>query len=186
MNDPERESNPYHLHLSREENPARERVAGGRELIGEKVTVYRNLHLDTFSVRLGTKVVLHSDYVKLRNAKFVVQAGGRDTVRRTGAKLVHAYIGGILEDFAEEGEAPAAPTLPHPVGYNPYKDDTFVARDTGEAAFTASEVELLGTRAYAKGLNGRVENPARSGVSGLGLLTGAVLGAFVMHRVAKR
>jgi hypothetical protein len=181
-----RESNPYDLHLSREENPARERVSGGRELIGEKVTVYRNLHLDTFSVRLGTKVVLHSDYVKLRNAKFVVQAGGRDTVRRTGAKLVHAYIGGILEDFAEEGEAPAAPSLPHPVGYNPYKDDTFVARDSGDAAFTASEVELLGTRAYAKGLNGRVENPAHSGMSSFGLLTGAVLGAFVMHRLAKR
>jgi hypothetical protein len=181
-----RESNPYDLHLSREDNPARERVSGGRELIGEKVTVYRNLHLDTFSVRLGTKVVLHSDYVKLRNAKFVVQAGGRDTVRRTGAKLVHAYIGGILEDFAEEGEAPAAPSLPHPVGYNPYKDDTFVARDSGDAAFTASEVELLGTRAYAKGLNGRVENPAHSGLSSIGLLTGAVLGAFVMHRLAKQ
>ena len=173
------------LHLSREENPARERVIGGRELIGEKVTVYRNLHLDTFSVRLGTKVVLHSDWVKLRDAKFVVQAGGRDTVRRTGSKLVHAYIGGILEDFAEEGEAPSAPSLPHPIGYNPYKDDTFVARDSGEAAYTAAEVELLGTRAYASGLNGRKSNPSEGGMSWLSMLVGVALGAGA-YRLAKR
>lgn len=175
----------HDLHLSREENPARERVEGSPDLIGQKVTVYRNLHLDTFSVRLGTKVVLHSDWVKLRNAKFVVQPGGRDTVRRTKAKLVHAYISGILEDYADEGEAPAAPSLPHPVGYNPYKDDTFMARDTDEPAFTAAEVELLGTRAYASGLNGGRESNPRAGYGGYLLAAAIAAGAYALFKKSR-
>ena len=37
------------------------------ELIGKRVMVYYNLHKKTFSVQYQGKVVVHADYVKLKN-----------------------------------------------------------------------------------------------------------------------
>lgn len=147
----------YHPHdefqIAREPNPALERVQGGDELIGERVKVYRNLHLATFSVMVDSKVVMHADYIRLRDCEFVIQKGGQERTRAKMRKRVHAYVSGTLVSFRDSEEAAPKARFPHTIVYNPFVNDTFVDKDTGREVSTAAEVELLGTRAYAKGLN---------------------------------
>lgn len=147
----------YHPHdefqIAREPNPALERVQGGEELIGERVKVYRNLHLATFSVMVDSKVVMHADYIRLRDCEFVIQKGGQERTRAKMRKRVHAYVSGTLVSFRDSEEAAPKARFPHTIVYNPFVNDTFVDKDTGREVSTAAEVELLGTRAYAKGLN---------------------------------
>jgi hypothetical protein len=160
----------YHPHdefqIAREPNPALERVQGGEELIGERVKVYRNLHLATFSVMVDGKVVMHADYIRLRDCEFVIQKGGQERTRAKMRKRVHAYVSGTLVSFLDSEEAAPKARLPHTIVYNPFVNDTFVDKESGREVSTAAEVELLGTRAYAKGLNpakvrkGNGDNPA--------------------------
>lgn len=85
---------------------------------------------------------MHSENVLVKNAKFVVQPGGRDRVRATGRKTVHAGIKGeVVTDPFE------AATLLGKIGkdnsayYNPYKTDHFVGAN-GEKVDTAGVVLL--------------------------------------------
>ena len=48
---------------------------------GKRVMVYYNLHKHTFSVTYQSKVVLHADYVKLKDVEFRVRTGGKEKVR---------------------------------------------------------------------------------------------------------
>ncbi len=75
------------------------------ELIGQKVRVFYNLHLNTFSVQTkdktsGTWVVRHyADYVKLGNVEFIISKSGQKRVRKECAKNVHAFVHGELLDL---------------------------------------------------------------------------------------
>ena len=106
--------------------------------------VYYNLHKHTFSVTYKSKVVLHADYVKLKDVEFRVRKGGREKVNMEKKKNVHAFVIGTLVDFCQypcenlpinsDGEV---------VTYNPYRHDSFVIKATDEPVFNAKEVDLI-------------------------------------------
>ena len=92
---------------------------------GKRLYIYKNLHLNLFSIRQGGKVIDHRDELILENARFLVGQKGRERVVREKRKNVHAGVSGF---WAEEHEANPimASYTPHKVSYNPYKNETFV------------------------------------------------------------
>ena len=116
-------------------------------LIGEKVMVYYNLHKHTFSIQKNGLVVLHVDYVKLKNVEFRVRVGGKEKVRKEKSKNVHAFVIGTLEDFCEY---PCENIPQEPDGevvtYNPYLFDSFVFKKTKEPVFFAKTVEMVNSK----------------------------------------
>jgi len=112
--------------------------------IGKKVMVYYNLHKHTFSVTYKGVVILHADYVKLKNVEFRVREGGKEKVRREKSKNVHAFVIGELLDYCEF-PCEDIPTEPSNkvVTYNPYKYNSFVYKDTEEPVYTAKEVDMI-------------------------------------------
>ena len=64
--------------------------------IHKPVEVYRNLHKKCWSVRQGGKVKVHTSYICLQAADFVVQPAGREKVLREKKKNVHAFVRGYL------------------------------------------------------------------------------------------
>jgi len=115
-----------------------QRKSLANNLIGEKVMVYYNLHKHTFSIQKNGLVVLHVDYVKLKNVEFRVRVGGKEKVRKEKSKNVHAFVIGTLEDFCEY---PCENIPQEPDGevvtYNPYFFDSFVFKKTKEPVFFA-------------------------------------------------
>lgn len=114
------------------------------DIVGKRVMVYYNLHKKTFSVTYESRVVLHADYIKLSNVEFRVRKGGKDKVRGEKRKNVHAFVIGTLEDYCEY---PCDKILIEPndnvVTYNPYENDTFVYKQTGQPIFNASRVAMI-------------------------------------------
>jgi hypothetical protein len=90
-----------------------------------RVEVYFNLHKRLWSVRQCStgRVILHTDKVHIRDAKFVVHKAGRERVLREGKKNVHAFVRGEATHFDDFDPDYLDYTL---VSYNPYKHDTFV------------------------------------------------------------
>ena len=95
---------------------------------GKRIYVYKNLHLNLFSVRSEGKVVSHVDELILEDARFLVGKKGRERVLKEKRKNVHAGVSGF---WAEEWEARStmASYTPHKIYYNPYKTDSFVMMD---------------------------------------------------------
>ena len=121
-----------------------QRKSLANNLIGEKVMVYYNLHKHTFSIQKNGLVVLHVDYVKLKNVEFRVRVGGKEKVRKEKSKNVHAFVIVTLEDFCEY---PCENIPQEPDGevvtYNPYLFDSFVFKKTKEPVFFAKSVEMV-------------------------------------------
>jgi len=114
---------------------------------GKRVMVYYNLHKHTFSVSYMGKVILHADYVKLKDVEFRVRSGGKQKVRDEKRKNVHAFVIGDLVDYCEY----PCSDLPEPpvsdiVTYDPYKYDSFVIRGTEEPIYNAKEVDMINSR----------------------------------------
>lgn len=106
----------------------------------KKFYFYRNLTRDTFSVKFGGKVISHGKRMLIGNdCGFKVNAGGRELVRSSGRKFVHAYVTAdtgytrdlenAIDDQLEKWAAKGG--ILREVRYNPHKDDTFVFADTG-------------------------------------------------------
>lgn len=119
----------------------------GKSLIGEKVMVYYNLNKHTFSVQKHGIVVLHADFVKLRNVEFRVRQGGKENVRKQKSKNVHAFVIGELVDFCMYpcDNIPVEPDTDI-VTYNPYLYDSFVNKETEFPIFNATEVDMINSR----------------------------------------
>jgi len=115
--------------------------------IGKKVMVYYNLHKHTFSVTYDGKVIMHADYVKLGDVEFRVRKGGKERVRSEKSKNVHAFVIGKLLDYCEYpcDETPT-PSSDKVVTYNPYKNDTFVFKNTEEPVYHAQEVDMINAK----------------------------------------
>lgn len=122
---------------------------------GRPVWIYRNLRPGksmndrAFSVMQDGLVVGHSDYIRVKDAKFVVREGGRQRVLREKRKNVHAFVVGTVIDPMTR-----CPGRWHPVRYNPYVVHTFVRSNPGTGAYdlpvySASYVEL--SRAFVRG-----------------------------------
>jgi hypothetical protein len=96
------------------------------------VEIYWNSHKGLFSVRaVNGRVLRHVARFVLADAAFRVSAAGRDRVRRTGKKTVHAVVRGIPARTTPAAGRPVA------VGYNPARDPGFV-RDDDPAPVTAA------------------------------------------------
>lgn len=99
------------------------------------VRVYRNLHrtlpdgTPVYSIAQRRNgrwlVVAYTDQLTMMACRFIVSDAGRERVRATGKKVVHAFVEGCL---VEAGRRNAA--LPHRATYNPYMYRTFVDRAT--------------------------------------------------------
>jgi hypothetical protein len=115
--------------------------------IGKKVMVYYNLHKHTFSVTYDSKVIMHADYVKLGDVEFRVRKGGKERVRSEKSKNVHAFVIGKLLDYCEYpcDEIPT-PSSDKVVTYNPYKNDTFIFKNTEEPVYHAQEVDMINAK----------------------------------------
>lgn len=100
-----------------------------------KSYIYRNLHKDCWSVSDGRKVLYHARALELREVTFKVRKGGRANVLRTNCKNVHAFVVGEVELSVTVSRAGGVE-----VTYNPYKNESFVRVDTGEAVCGAERV----------------------------------------------
>ncbi len=108
--------------------------------VGRVVEVYYNTHRGRLSVRDAKtkKVFAHTHMVYLENVSFTVQPAGRDKVRRTNRKNVHAWVRGTVgemwrgmgyasyRDWLYSTERTPSIIPPTTVTYNPYKYDSFV------------------------------------------------------------
>ena len=115
--------------------------------LGKKVMVYYNLHKHTFSVTYDSKVIMHADYVKLGDVEFRVRKGGKERVRLEKSKNVHAFVIGNLLDYCEY----PCDNIPNPpsdmiVTYNPYKDNSFVYKNSEEPVYRAKEVDMINSK----------------------------------------
>jgi len=90
-----------------------------------RVHVYRNLTKGCWSIKDAKtgRVVNHADNLKIYNAKFVVQKGGQERVRREKKKYVHAYVSGETDVSMNWGG------VGQQVTYNPYTHDMFMCGD---------------------------------------------------------
>lgn len=98
----------------------------------DKVRIYWNLHKKCWSVqdRKTGRVIRHETTCVLSDGKFIVRKAGQEKVRREGKKNVHAFAVGTVSTL--DSRAFMQDTC-RPVTYNPYVNDTFVFRDTGES-----------------------------------------------------
>jgi len=93
----------------------------------KKIEVYFNLHKKTWSVRQSGKVIGHTDYIQVKDPQFVVSQKGNERVRREKKKNVHAFVRGYVES-----RLPVFPSKMRFVTYNPYKNSSFVVRNTND------------------------------------------------------
>lgn len=104
---------------------------------GQRVRVYRNLTRKTYSIldpRTG-RVLGYSPEFTLAKATYKVSEAGRDRVRRTGRKTVHAFVEGHLTGDYVGWVIPQGT-----VHYNPRTHDTF----TDERGNPAIAHDLIG------------------------------------------
>jgi len=117
----------------------------------KRVQVYYNIRRGDYSVRQSGRVIDHVDSIILRDVRFNVAPAGRDKVRATGVKNVHATVTGyidesvkislvslmmskrpngrIMDDFLELVDTDTLALrsgLSSPISYNPMRHDTFV------------------------------------------------------------
>ena len=91
----------------------------------KRVQVYYNIRRGDYSVRQSGRVIDHVDSIVLRDVRFNVAPAGRDKVRATGVKNVHATVTGyVVGPFARSSALHAIPE--DFVSYNPFKYDQFV------------------------------------------------------------
>ena len=104
----------------------------------KRVQVYYNIRRGDYSVRQSGRVIDHVDSIVLSDVRFNVAAAGRDKVRATGVKNVHATVTGYIVDnpdrdgdFLYTNVRHGALGIPTSidvdyVAYNPFKYDQFV------------------------------------------------------------
>ena len=97
----------------------------------KRVQVYWNLHKGCYSVRQSGRVIDHVTAIALRDVRFNVAPAGRDKVRATGVKNVHATVsgyhtaqGGFQMQYVDDMGWITANW--DAVSYNPFTYDQFV------------------------------------------------------------
>ena len=96
-----------------------------------KIEVYLNSHKNLFSVRALTgqnagRVIDHTRFVAIENARFKVQKAGRDKVIRDQKNNAHAFVRGWVDNTLHNiNEVKNAPHMFGDVSYNAYRADCF-------------------------------------------------------------
>ena len=99
------------------------------------VDVYRNLHKNCYSIKKDGLVKAHAQKLSLEQCTFHVNKKGRDRVRKTKRKEVHAWVRGKLSTLT------IPPLWYKQIFYNPYKTDHFMHRvETGAMSATLSPI----------------------------------------------
>jgi len=113
----------------------------------KRVQVYYNIRRGDYSVRQDGRVIDHVDSIVLHDVRFNVAPAGRDKVRATGVKNVHATVTGYVVDNPDcDGDflytnVPNSVDVDH-IAYNPFKYDSFVKiTSNGYDGFYADPVE---------------------------------------------
>jgi hypothetical protein len=107
----------------------------------KRVQVYYNIRRGDYSVRQSGRVIDHVDTIVLRDVRFNVATAGRDKVRATGVKNVHATVTGYID--SENHDFMLIDYKDHDyVSYNPFKYDSFVKiTSNGYDGFYADPVQ---------------------------------------------
>ena len=92
----------------------------------KRVQVYWNIRLGRYSVRQSGRVKYHADRITLRDVRFNVAPAGRDKVRATGVKNVHATVTGYVVSRLWRYIPLNQSDKYDSVSYNPFKYDQFV------------------------------------------------------------
>ena len=121
----------------------------------KRVQVYYNIRRGDYSVRQSGRVIDHVDCILLRDVRFNGATAGRDKVRATGVKNVHATVSGytaFLTDCTNLQSILKDSNCDY-VAYNPFKYDSFVKITSNgydgfyaDAVSTADYVELMPNR----------------------------------------
>ena len=102
-----------------------------------KVRTYYNIHQNVFSIQdfKTSRVIDRAKDVFLTHPSFVVRQSGRKRVLAEGRKNVHAFVVGYRPNEITTEEWDDYYKVGYTwkdVTYNPYKNDTFVWKDTGD------------------------------------------------------
>ncbi|WP_145949581.1 hypothetical protein [Paenibacillus sp. Y412MC10] len=119
----------------------------GRTLeAGDLVHIYKNLNRDCFSIK-NKKTGLVVAYVQsatLKDAKFHVSKSGRQRVLDKQVRSVHAWVEGIFI----AGDHPKPVRVSKVIYYNPYRTETFIFEESGQAVLAASYAHCENNRVY--------------------------------------
>ena len=115
----------------------------------KKIDVYFNLRKKTWSVRQSGKVVQHTNFIQIREPQYVVSQKGNERVRREKKKNVHAFVRGYVEN-----RLPVFPRKSTFVTYNPYKNDSFVERNTKNSVCSSpyAALEIVNKKPFVEAL----------------------------------
>ena len=91
----------------------------------KRVQVYYNIRRGDYSVRQDGRVIDHVDSIVLHDVRFNVAPAGRDKVRATGVKNVHATVTGYAVQRNNVSIDDRRDIIDY-VAYNPFKYDQFV------------------------------------------------------------
>lgn len=120
-------------------------------LPGCRVQVYRNLHKPgvTYSIRhVKSGLVLgHATNLLLTDCQFKVSWAGREKVRKTKKKNVHAWVEGSFAPVRDWTDKYYNDGLL--IGYNPYKNNSFITMDDGDAIWEAGIVYIRDGNVWA-------------------------------------
>lgn len=128
----------------------------GREVLaGDRVSVHRNLHEDSLTIKVGNLVHGHAQMVALYDVSFHVGASGNAKVREEGRKHVHAHVRGTIVKAQDVDDVEAMYQKLEDYGYtrvyyNPYKVDTFVTYHDMQPIYEADKAIICMDRVYVK------------------------------------
>ena len=94
----------------------------------KRIQVYYNIRRGDYSIRQSGRVIDHVDSIILRDVRFNVAPAGRDKVRETGVKNVHATVTGYMVESRSMFKDILLSNIRNIdyVAYNPFKYDQFV------------------------------------------------------------
>lgn len=128
---------------------------GRKIMANEKVSVHRNLHEDSLTIKVGSLVHGHAQMVSMYDASFHVGQKGNENVNVTGQKQVHAHVRGTIVRAQDVEDVDAMYQKLENYGYtrvyyNPYKVKTFVTFDDMQPIHNAEMAIVVMDRVYVK------------------------------------
>ena len=111
--------------------------------LDREVFVYKNLHRNCWSIKQDGLVKAHATELNLYNCRFKINRAGQKRVRKEKRKNVHAGVVGILEDdFYKPCWEDYPEDMMIETTYNPYKNDTFIEKESGKVRWYSCVVKL--------------------------------------------